>query len=231
MFSYGHGYENISDTLKFLKGKRGDFLYPVVQVIKNKVEELGITDNELAVKADLKDIEKGSSEIRDLLNGDTFDYKLVLKLLEVLPIDKAMATLTLEDTEFVFTLDRRILKKFERIKIYENELNRRENFYPFIYRITSLTEPNDPELSAVYAHVMKYETITWGINKLSYDAQIQTIRQMIIEDFKRLKGKLDFYGDITGYYYRKDYDTSLEFDTKGNLIGKIKGLMPHPNPF
>ena len=230
MFSYGHGYENISDTLKFLKEKRGDFLYPVVKVIKNKVEELGITDNELAVKSNLKDIDKGSSEIRDLLNGETFDYKLVLKLLEVLPIDKAMATLTLEDTEFVFTLDRRILKEFEKIKPIENELNRRKNFIPFLYRITSLTEPTDAAEAMFSAGMMKYETITWGINRLSYNDQIKSISDMIVKDYTEQKGNCALFGTITGYYCRIDYDTSLEFDIEGNFIGKKKNLMPYPNP-
>jgi hypothetical protein len=64
------------------------------------------------------------------------------------------------------------------------------------------------------------------ISALTEHSQIAQVADIIRQHHIKCKGWAGPFGSITGYYYRSEFETAIEFSVTGQAVGPYFGLFP-----
>lgn len=218
IYEDGEKYE--TPSLLNLNLKVENFIYPIARVMRNKIVESGLDPKELAVK----------DKYDHFMFGKYFSKGIVNKISRFVKVDKTLFDRALEDTQLLISIEKYIDGFPELVEALKDEINEQKKFFPFLYRKTSITEPSSITVAGMCGGAMKYEFLPKNFKLLSFEEQVEKLNRMIIKDFADRKGQCTFFGEITGYYFQREYHTIIEFDIEGNVIGEIKDVILYPNP-
>lgn len=192
-------------------------MLPNAMLAMLKIKELNLSKIDLAIKMGYKNLDKGMLKIHQFVKEGYYNKAFSDNLLRCLEID----SLTLEVTQ---TATNKVLELEKRIIGLERQIELSKSFTPFVYKKNNSPPPKGFS-SAMGFRAMTRRRLDKKILDLSIDEQLTKISKMIINDFLDKDEERISNNNITGYYYRKDYDTSFEFNTDGKLVNReIKGL-------
>ena len=197
-----------------------NFIYPIARVLKNKILESGLDPKELALKYGY-----------DHFMFDKYFSKGVMnKISRFIKVEKSLYDQSLEDTQLLISIEKYIERIPELVESLKDEIKEQKKFFPFLYRKTSRTEPSSITMAGMCGGAMKYEILPKNFKLLSLDEQVEKLSKMIKKDFANRNGQCTFFGDITGYYFQREYHTIIELNVEGNVLGEIKDVILYPNP-
>jgi hypothetical protein len=62
-----------------------------------------------------------------------------------------------------------------------------------------------------------------GMTTWPEQSQIEHVAEMVRQHYRQCTGSAGPFGNITGYYFRRDFDQAVEFSIAGQLIGRHIG--------
>jgi len=161
-----------------------------------------------------KNINKGFRRLYKSMHEKHLDIELLNKIPELFKISKETIALVIETTENQFQEEEQI-----------DELIERLNFKPFLWKKHERKIPSSIFVVAISGiKGFKYIKLPENLAEETLFNQLEIIEKAIKNDLETNRAP-KFFGEITGYYYRKTYDETLEFSIEGKLIGKYDGIV------
>lgn len=215
MSVYRDGNKYVTPTLLNFSLNVENFIYPIARVLRNRIIEMGMDAKEYAAKY----------HYENFLFGSEIKTKYIKMMSKFIKVDDELFNQATEDTELLMKLENYSENIQGGASWRKYEMEKQRTFKPFIVIKTTLSKP-DVRFTMVPKN---HAYLDPDISLLSYEFQLQTVKSWIFNDYKRWKGKLPHYGDITGYYYQMEYNTTVELDHGGNEIRIIKNFQPKKN--
>ena len=192
-------------------------MLPNAVLVMLKMKELNLSKRDVAIKMGYKNLDKGMRKIHQFMNEGYYKKAFSDNLLRCFAVDSLAL-------EVIKTATNQVLELEKRIVGLERQIEYSKSFTPFVYKKNNFPPPKG-FFSAMGFHGMTRRRLNKKILDLSVDEQLTKISKMIIDDFLDDDDEHIISNKITGYYYRKDWDTSYEFNTEGKLVNReIKGL-------
>ncbi len=195
-------------------------MYPINRVIKHRVEELGLTKKEIAIKMGYKNLGKGMSKIHDLIYRDYNSPYFVKQFLEVVPVDEYVLELAAEATESILALIAKIDKERDRVEDHKETVFNERTVDPYVLRRTQ--RKVSPWAFQIRANWWMRPKLTppflSNICELSKAEGLAIVKEFIKADFASTGGEVREAGKITSYYFVRDFRTAYQLDTEGNVI-------------
>jgi len=194
-------------------------MYPINRIIAARITDHGISRRELAKKIYHKKAEKGLKIINDFLYNDRYNPELVQQLLQYVPVESYIVEAFLEAGEQIKRLNDKLAE--ERSKQSEQRAIRKQmkNFEPKLIRIPAEFEATEKAKKSMFRkYPLEIYVFTKDeIQKLSWKAQLELVKELILEDFALYGNKKFTPYDITGYVFHKEYFEKYEFNVEGEL--------------
>jgi hypothetical protein len=181
--------------------------YPIGRLIVAAMKENSIKKSVLVKAIGYQNINKGMRKLDACMAGERIHKKLLFNVGRVLEIDDQ-------------TLNEAIKKTSEEIK-RKQEKYERLHFKPHIYIKHSESRPSSITIVCFAGiNYFKHIELPSNIHMLSDEKQIEIVSKIINKHYKSEEGKIQMFGHITGYIYRKTYDDSIEFTVTGEVLGR-----------
>ena len=181
--------------------------YPIGRLIVAAMKENNIKKSELVKAIGYLNINKGIRKLDACITGEEIHKKLLFNVGRVLEIDDQ-------------TLNEAIKKTLEEIK-HKQEKQERLHFKPHIYIKHSESTPRSiTTVCFIGVSYFKHIELPSNIHILSEEKQIEIVSKIINKHYQIEEGKIQMFGHITGYIYRKTYDDSIEFTVTGEVLGR-----------
>ncbi|MBK8663100.1 MAG: hypothetical protein IPN18_15400 [Ignavibacteriales bacterium] len=195
-------------------------MYPINRVIKHRVEELGLTKKEIAIKMGYKNLEKGISKIHDLIYRDYHAPFFLKNFLEAVPVDEYVIELAVDATDTIISLKKSIETAKEINIEEESYILLERSVSPYLIRITEtkispfmFKSHNFTWVKPFLIQPHKDELCTYSKNEI-----FAIVKDFIKADILSTGGIVPEAGKILGYYFIRDYRTAYQLDLEGNIL-------------
>jgi len=183
--------------------------YPIGRLIIAAMKENNLKKSDLVKAIGYQNINKGMRKLDACITGEGIykNKKLLFNVGRVLEIDDQ-------------TLNEAIKKTLEEIK-RKKEKQERLHFKPHIYIKHSESRPSSITIVCFAGiNYFKHIELPSNIHMLSDEKQIETVSKIINKHYQSQGDKIQMFGHIIGYIYRKTYDDGIEFSVTGEVIGR-----------
>ena len=189
--------------------------YPIERLIVAAMKENNIKKSELVKAIGYQNINKGIRKLDSCITGEEIHKIFLADLARVLEIDDQ-------------TLNEAIKKTSEEIK-RKQEKQERLHFKPHIYIKHSESTPRSiTTVCFIGVNLFKYISLPPETHLLPGEKQIEIVSKIINKHYQSEEGKIQMFGHITGYIYRKTFDDSIEFSVTGEVLGRSKEKIYEP---
>ena len=172
------------------------------------MKETNIKKSELVKAIGYQNINKGMRKLDACMAGERIHKKFLVNLSRVLEINDK-------------TLNEAIKKTSGEIK-HKQEKYEKFHFKPHIYIKHSESRPSSITIVCFAGiNYFKHIELPSNIHMLSDEKQIEIVSKIINKHYQSQGGKIQMFGQITGYIYRKTYDDSIEFSVTGEVLGRF----------
>lgn len=185
---------------------------PLSELIQKRMKELNLSRRDLVVAFGYSITSKGFRSLDNLLEGKTPTENWVLKISEILKVDKSEINRALNDRNFIFSMQK-IKQKIQ------DDIFHRKNFEPSLVVITK-------NRGGFYDHVINHVYLGKEFMSIPDEEQVGIVKTKIQRHYEIVNGRTSAMSTILHYELRLDYDykqwSILYFDTKGNMITNEK---------
>jgi len=184
--------------------------YPISTILKELLDESTLTRGRFLEHLGFKRIPKAIRKLDDFMLRGNGDILLIQRLIEYYPERKVAVLTALAETH-------KLLEMEASIEAIRAEKEARENFQPHIYIETERSIPSPIFVAALIGRRTRF--IDFKMDNVSLETAQLTAREHFIKE----NGGSICNGKITGYRYVDTYDSSIRFDTKGNILEPSAG--------
>jgi hypothetical protein len=188
--------------------------YPINIFLAKLIAEYGPSKIEFIQSLGHRDVERGLQRLNSLETGQG-SKRLVRQIAEVYPAHAEELQKALAETEQLKkSMPRPYRVSAEAVR--EIEERERRRFRPFIWVHTE-----DGAHSMASAYCEREVKVLWfrdGFEQLSEMEKLAAVRERIREHYEKTGGRYIGFGSILRYSYANTFDTSMIFDTAGNVI-------------
>ena len=193
---------------------------PITKLIQDRMDELGVKRKEVVIGVGYKNIPRGVNKFANDLRKGQLEGLFRYPLAKFLGIDLEVFKQAMNDTEAIY-------KQARLARISKQQELDRANFKPHLWVNKSCSVPSPIFVVALLGQDTFLRCdLPENIVDMEFPEQQRIIKAAILEHYKHKKGSAGPFGDIQGYYYRKDYDskTVIEFSAEGDLINNDAGM-------
>lgn len=195
---------------------------PITKLVQDRMDELGVKRKEVVIGVGYKNIPRGVNKFANALRTGRLEGLFRYPLAKFLGIDLEVFEQALKDTEAIY-------KQARMERITKQQELERANFKPHLWAKKSRGVPSPIFVVAFFGQDTFLRCdLPENIVDMEFPEQLRIIKAAILEHYKHKKGSAGPFGDIQGYYYRKDYDSKavMEFSVEGDLINNDAGMPP-----
>ena len=194
-------------------------------LINTRMKELGLKKSKVVTKMGYNNLNKGIRKLDRLTQNIKTHDNYISDLAKVLEIEKKEITNLIDEYSTALRLEKEQLFEDTRVeREIEKKLRRARNLERFLPHICSIMEHENPVIDFVgdLTFSERYIYFEKKIIELQLMKQLKIVERYIIQHQEKFKDGIPYFGKITHYVYRWDYDEKKDdiilFNTKGIQI-------------
>jgi hypothetical protein len=197
-----------------------DDILPIYDLVKGRLEQLGISKGELILRCGYKNVAKGLRRLDAIWGGD-LDSSTSRAILEALPtaleIDERVIQTAINESAARLEISRREKAALQDAIVAAQDAEWRVSFVPDAYLLGTETRPSQITIYGLTGGAQRWLRIPLNLSRppVTFAGQaLSLVRRTIMTPF---------FGKTTGFVVNYAPDRAIRFDIDGNPVAQLPG--------
>lgn len=195
-----------------------DDILPIYDLVKGRLEQLGISKGELILRCGYKNVAKGLRRLDAIWGGD-LDSSTSRAILETLPtaleIDERVIQTAINESAARLEISRRKKAALQDAIVAAQDEERRASFMPDAYLLGTETRPSQITIYGMTGGAQRWLRIPLNLSRPPVTFAGQALSVV------RRTTMTPFFGKTTGFVVNYEPDRAVRFDIDGNPVAQL----------